>query len=687
MTCLKDMLTDNDTSTALTTTEPLTDLRTMADRVGRQVDSFAETLDKYNDRLRGPDGYEAAHELCISYKDFANDIVRKLRKKQEVGHVHGMKDSFGQRETRSSSFMFSRPAAKTSHAPEPATIQELKQWQGEANTWELFRIMLELRYGPSDDKEDTLRELGPSHRYEDAAVTWQRFLINNDSAKERYAVMKWLEQAADYADNDELQDKAGRGATIWTNGWMETRERIKGVKRMHVGDGPVQDVRRRDNNDLLVSSLDPDAPSRQQRTLEKADALSERLLWTTCWEMLRRGKPWSQVREWCLERNQSWRALSIGTATQSTIEFATGGPAAGALFRRMCYVAAKSATANEYEAAVYGLLSGDLDTVRVVCKSWDDHVYAHYSALLLAQFDKYVLQHHPAKLTSSSMKRFGLPDVARSGASARDLIATLAQDPNLSDEAQAPLKLLQASLLSDTFQAFCAKVGIAISDAAGDDASVAGIQQVTRSNQGQSGRLQEAAISDDPDSLRIAAHMLIILREIDSELSDAPDADAMDNVLAAYIQLLRAAGKRDLTPLYASKMAEGRCVASLAQVLSDINDANESMEFVKLLGVYEIDAIAVLKGQYMYLLKEAVSGCLTEASRFSILERTQDELYPGQRIRLGCLSDELTATEHQFVDSLSVYHLVDGQWTATFDALGHACRELLGKTHRFHLTE
>ena len=333
-------------------------LRDMADRVGREVDHFAETLDKFNSRLHGQDAYRTALDLTIEYKDFASTMVKKLKKRHDAQRVNDMKNEFGKRITMSPirSSSLSAPVGPVTHndADEDmhaqTSLETLRQWQAERDTWELFRIMLQERYSPEkrirqQEKEARLAELGTPNTYTSDSDTWKRFTLDNDSARERHLVLKWLQGAANHGESDieaiaeELEKKSGRGTGIWSNGWMETRERIKGTKRMRLfstGSSDMLDVKRTHSNEPLVSSLDPDAPTRQYRVLEKADEYSERALWMTCWEMLRRGHSWYDICQWCSERNQSWRAASMAVSADSDMDIAVPGLSAGSLWRRMC---------------------------------------------------------------------------------------------------------------------------------------------------------------------------------------------------------------------------------------------------------------------------------------------------------------------------------------------------------------
>ncbi|KAI5205382.1 hypothetical protein E4T39_03096 [Aureobasidium subglaciale] len=675
-------------------------LRDMADRVGREVDHFAETLDRFNSSLHGENAYRTAHDLTLEYKDFAGSMVKKLKKRHDTQRVNEMKNEFGKRITQSpirSSSLSGGPVGPVTHndgdddIPAETSLDTLRQWQAELDTWELFRIMLELRYSPEkqarqEQKNARFEELGTSNTYTSDADIWERFTLDNDSAKERHLVLKWLQGAANHGESDieaiadELEKKSGRGTGIWFNGWMETRERIKGTKRMRVystASSDMLDVKRTHSNEPLVSSLDPDAPTRQTRVLEKADEYSERALWMTCWEMLRRGHSWYDICQWCSERNQSWRAVSMAVSTDSDASVALLGLSAGSLWRRMCYALTQQGGSDEYEAAVYGVLSGDLDSVKHVCQSWDDYIFAHYNSLLIGQLEEYLQKSFPEKYASGITTRFPLFDSLRHHGDqkdvARNLIRRLNEQSSTSQEAQKPLKLLQGALIADNFSDLCKNLATAISDAAWYQTTSTTIVALRTAVAPDSQK--ESVIFNDFDALRIVTHMVLMLREFHEPLSDSKsDPEALDNIIAAYIQLLRAAGRWELTSVYASRMSPIRGTKSLAQTMTDVQDLQDKMHFTKLMSTYSIDPVAVLIEQAKYLMEEVLPKKPAGQSNLKIIESTRDDLYPGQRIKSDFVEDG--SGGEGIADHLAVL-LMDGHWDVSFQTLAYACRKLL----------
>ena len=552
--------------------------------------------------------------------------------------------------------------------------------------------MLELHHDPRRkqvelEKLDKWAELGQAERYVSDTELWERFLFTDSQAKERHLVLKWLQGTADHNQSDiqaiteELETKSGRGSGHWVNGWMETREKIKSAKRtrvLPVAHSTPLDLTRSDNKESLVSELDPDAPLRQHRTLEQADAYSERSLWMTCYELLRRGKPWSEICDWCSERNQSWRAVSLGASTDCAQHCPLPGFSAGALWRRVCYQIASRTDISEYEAAAYGLLSGDVASVKAVSKTWDDHVYAVFNALLIGRFDRF--QHDnttmPRHLSPAMVARFRIfeafsiekPDAAK------NLIERLQENEATADEAKRPFKQVQGSLIANTFELLCQNLAAAVADA--DWCQYAFATATPARAPASRKTILEGAIAEDYDSLRVVTHMLILFRDLSPEsVRESAGDESLDNIIAAYIHFLNAAGKRDLAPLYASKMSPSRAKASLALVLSDVHDIQDKISFIKLMSIYNIDPVAVLVEQSQYLIRNLTPKHERQDHLIQIVEDSKDHVHPGQRIKLDFTSPY--GEGGGIADHLVVLYLVEGHWGITFSTLAYACRKLL----------
>ncbi|KAK5123074.1 hypothetical protein LTR85_003270 [Meristemomyces frigidus] len=671
-------------------------LREMADKVGREVERFAITVDQFLSQLpTREDKHRAAVEVVMEFKTIAEDAVRDLQKNHQKERMQQLRKEWSQQAQLSTASNATRPLASsgtgTLSARKAEEVKELRHWQQEADIWELFRLILELHYRKDmdvlkreqqQDREEKLAKLEDPHRYNTEVELYERFLIENDVARERSLIKKWLEQAVDHQESDlpsileELEAKSGSGKGLWSHGWMNTREKIKGEKRLRTWPSPSDSVqpqiRTSAGNDLLVTTLDPDAPSRQQRVLEKPDSFYEKAVWIACWEMLRRGTPWAEVQTWCEERNEGWRAVAL-YAVNSEESLSNGA------WRKMCYLASETGCSNEYEAAVYGLLGGNAKAVEKICRTVDDHLYAYYSSTLVRQFELYLQKSYPDRVSSVAPRgpadeAFDDEDKARD---AFEHLVVKLRSGGVKDEAAKPMKIIENYLLNNDAEGLVFNVGMAASDV---DTIRGGEQNVIfRLRRPPTIVRPEAEVLADNHALRIAAHIHVVCRAIDPVQESPEPLDAEENVLVSYIQALRVAGKRDHTPVYASRMTRERYTITMSRVLQDVTRPSEMGELLGLIRKeYDMDVVHILLEQLEFTLYDRLDSAPAVRHPLRILEDCEiSQLHPGQRIMEGFLPETMHDNDMALVRSLQYFQLLDGQWKVTFASLALGLRKAL----------
>lgn len=680
-------------------------LRALADRVGKEVESFAETLDQFMDHLPTvQDRYDAAHDLALDFKAIAEKSVEDLKKTHGREQRLLLRKEWGE-DARISTMKGSRPVFEPTlstsfgggamAAKKRQQVEELRRFQEEADTWELFRLVLELHHNPNaaalaQEKHEKLQRLGNVHRYTSENELYDRFLIENDLARERALIKTWLEQTAEHQRSDlqgiveELETRAGSKAGTWSRGWMHTREKIKAEKRLRTwptpDSSPLPQINRSDNKELLATSLDPDAPGRQNRALEKEDAFVERVLWVACWEMLRRGKPWSEVCDWCEERKEGWRAVAMGKA------LATSDTASNVAWRKICYIASQSGAVEDYEAAVYGLLGGNVDAVKKISRSVDDHMYAHFSAVLTHQFDRYLLENFPSRVPEALSKR-GLLDEsvfnpAQAQADISNLVRRLRKDASTHSETVFPFKMLQSYLLNNDIDSAIHTVGWAAQEVQGPNGDKRDIFDRVQALLKEQPDAPEASMVTEPHSLRILAHIAIVIQTLrGGRTLPEEEQAAEDHVIDAYIHVLRAAGKRDMIPLYASLMQKERYRCTMARVMEDVRASSERGIMIDLMLGRGMEVVDTLDFLYVNTLTNLMA-VKAHVRGVNILEPyTEKDHWPGQRIKLGSLPSQVGEYEDEFVMSLQWLQRLKGYWMETFYHFGMALRKLLSKLH------
>jgi len=123
-----------------------------------------------------------------------------------------------------------------------------------------------------------------------------------------------------------------------------------------------------------TTNQDPDAVTREGFKPSEQNQRIEQDLLKTVWEYVRRGDL-KKAQEACTQAGEPWRSDSIGGGQLCSVSImftdpqydrseAPVGNEARGLWKGTCYALAQGSSASQFERAVYGALSGDVDTVR-----------------------------------------------------------------------------------------------------------------------------------------------------------------------------------------------------------------------------------------------------------------------------------------------------------------------------------
>ncbi|KAF2083581.1 hypothetical protein K490DRAFT_51300 [Saccharata proteae CBS 121410] len=674
-------------------------LRSMAERVGKEVERFAESIDSWHrdvsrDNATPLSRHRSTMRLVDRLVDEAANNVHSLKKKlasekkgapnKRLIRVRETDDNFNPPEEDEDDLGFG----------DEDTPARLKRWRSEAATWNLLQTMLSQNVPEPGrdleaDKRQRLQAMTPLDAFTPEEEIWDRFLAENDTAQERELILQWLESTADESGEDletisnRVGNETGRGTGAWTQGLMDTKMRIKQEKLLHnwnQSSGTVEpEITRKETGELIVSQLDPDAPTRQNRALETSDERHEAGVWSVIWDMVRRGKSWKEIKDWCAERNEQWRSVSLGKSyandyARTPLRCANSG----LLWRRICY-AASQAGQSDFERAVYGIMAGDVASVEPICHSWDDALYARMNALLLCQLDQYLAANFPDRMMASLTRPNPRPDLLQ--LSGGDQIATasavqsLSERPSTRAESREPIKMIQGSLIRKTFGDFAFQLGIALSKRASAENGASALLEFTDAP------VQEAYLSfvDDWDALRIATHIWIICNSLGMVGEDNQNRALYENIIVSYTTFLRLAGKIELVPLYAMQLPDDRANMVLGMSCIDIRNFEEQKTQVKLMQGLNLDVDEVIGKQFEYTMARVnlASRRGDFIAKYEILEPTSSVMYPGHRIKENFLDEDITADEDMLIRSCEWWMHVPGRWSETFTTMAEALKEFL----------
>jgi len=677
-------------------------LRETADRVGREVEEFAEKLDSWRTQTgtEPKDRRKAAFGLARDYRNIAQNAVDRLTEENEaeqrIDFANTWKQAHGTATNNPSTSRASQVGGLSSSQQGQTTLRELKRWQSELATWHLLEHLLVFTYPePSPEKPQESKEFR-GDRFEADGKPFHDFIAGDASARERLVVLKWLEDIAESTTNDveiiedQLEERSGRGKGLWAQGWLDTREKIKGEKRLRLWDTPVSSQLPKINNtegtELLITQLDPDAATRQNRKLETPDSNFENSFWTLCWEMFRRGQPLENIREWCQEKNQFARAQSMSAQQIDGYKQPLSTVVNTRLrWRRTCRYAAKNGGMSAYERAIYGLMSGDVKAIEPVCTSWDDFLYANINALLLGQYEAYILKEHANLIPKNGGSSFSIDSgvILNEDAlvAAKRVIKSFQLNPKSRISVVLPYKCLQSRLILHDFEDLIFQQGVALSRRVFEAHTGGSVMELIPA--GPSTYLPADfkidLIADDPDILRILTHILLIFQLLGYEYPGPNRQMASENILAAYIDVLRQARKLDLLPVYASSMSEERAEMTIARVLPAMINPGERTEYLQLIKSMKIDIYEVLTLQYEFAMD--ASSYEDEphgVTPLKMLEPTNNRMWPGQRIRPP-MPVSFEWEDEYIIRSMEWWPLVDGEWTIAFASLTEVAIRFLGR--------
>lgn len=575
-----------------------------------------------------------------------------------------------------------RPAA-------PDSADQVESWEQEAQVWDMLRRLLPLRYSGRITPRPMRHAVS---RFQSASELWDEFLQSDPIAQERKAILECLQTSADESGTDiddlvrDYQKQAERGDII-AHGWLHTRSAIKVQKNINSWTGPL-DPTSADAGQLvdvhgsnpLVTQLDPDVATRQGRKLEPQDEYFERAIWLGCYELLRRGRSLHEIRDWCVERTEVWRAVSMSAMPLSKgkdAEQSSTDPLSTLLWRRACFALARQGGTDDYERAVYGILSGDITSVEKICKSWDDYVFAHSNALLRAQFDGYLMKRSSPDSTATIHQMFPSFNALQfhgdvSLASER-LVSSLESNPKTSAEAKTPLKALQAAVISNNLTQYMHDLGVALGKRANRKAPSHLISE-----------FDDAAVSvndpryfmmNDHQGLRVATHVHLLVSHLDRlQSKDHTESDrhnAHDNIVSTYVSILRLANLTDLMPLYCSKLQEERGFFTLSRNITRLEAPGDREILLKNMTKLGMNTAKFIIYQPRSILDQNPPPNQGAFHAFTVFLNDPPTLKYGRPLKPDFFGEDPEISDpidESLIQSLEWFFLVDGLWKEFFEA-------------------
>ncbi|KAI1076732.1 nuclear pore protein 84/107 [Whalleya microplaca] len=668
------------------------------------AEEFARALDALSlSRKTSAEKKAEIFKLVDNYYRYAAEKVDAMRKAQR--HL----SRTDQRPSEDTSSQDSMDLDEAEHWLDSVAVSKrLEYWESEAQTWDMLRRLLPLRYPHRTTIKQTHHDIS---RFKSCSELWDAFLEADSTAQERKAIIECLQTSADGSRTDidelvrEYQKRAERGDII-AYGWLHTRSAIKMQKNVNGWSGALdpntsdagQMLVDANGSNPLVTQLDPDVATRQGRKLQPQDEYFERAIWLGCYELLRRGRSIAEIRDWCIERTEVWRAVSMSAMPLSKDEGEDRfdcDPLSALLWRRTCFALARQGGTDDFERAVYGILSGDIPSVEKICDDWDDFVYAHYNALLRAQFDAYLMKRSSPDATTAITQMFPAfnavqfhGDAATAG---ERFVSSLEANAKTSTEAKTPMKTLQAAIISDNLNQYTYELGLVLGKSANSHRLSALIPDFGFANANVDHT--KFVELNNHQGLRLLVHVYMVMSSLD-ELQVGGHADlsdrrkAQENVICAYVSTLRLKGLTDLMPLYCRRLQGDRAFFVLSRNVTNLNTQDAREMHLRIMQKLGMDIQQFVQFQPRSLLQQYpdIDERSPAFGRLSVFTNDPPTLKYGRPLKpdfFGELPEYPDPVDELLIQSLEWFLLIDGLWNELFQ-VGTAIYKRFLKHFKLH---
>jgi nuclear pore complex protein Nup107 len=378
-----------------------------------------------------------------------------------------------------------------------------------------------------------------------------------------------------------------------------------------------------------------------------------------------------------------------------------GGPSpettaeALALWRRTCLAIARQTDVDDYERAVYGVLSGDIATVERVSSTWDDFVFAHYNAVIRSQFDSFILSKCAPEEAASLSQSFIAFDAAQKAgepaALEKRFLKALEQSNGTMEEARNPYKVFQAAVLVNELEQYFFDQGLVLGQEANKEAGSKMILTLGRSSSNMDNRRFYTLANHH--GIRVISHAYIIMSQLEKlspgstiavVSSDASRALLQQNLTSAYISLLRLSDAPELIPLYCSTLDETRQYETLCRNLIHVTDDVVRVRCIKLITKSGLNALKFVQDLACLQLRTVLAReeSRPAAKQFRILEVGPTTIKYGRPVKADFFADDpdrIDKSHELLIRSVEWLTLVDVAWPDVLSIATKAYKHFLSR--------
>ncbi|KAL1138207.1 hypothetical protein AAG570_009898 [Ranatra chinensis] len=418
----------------------------------------------------------------------------------------------------------------------------------ECNTWRLVHGLYRDRVLHQDDDDNGMGGMLGDLIHPLSEKDLAENLYNNESSvRECQLIIDWLEKISGDEWNLMSRRPDVGHFTDRTVGWENTLHQLQNSVV------PYMSTR------SIVSSLDPDAPLRENRPLHDLDVEDEERLLDQVFFEIRCGRL-SRAQELCVHCGQAWRGAVLegwrlhhdpnyrtqeeGTPTQ---KLPVEGNPNRDVWKLCAWRLCEEPNAHPRDKSILGALCGHLGALLPACSGWEDLLWAYLRAAVDRRVER--------EIRDNAIRQY-VPMPNKYWLNVEGIFREIRANELAKHEAKKPERVIQELLALDLVPDLLERMS----------------EWVETTN-------------CQPQFVRFLAHLVIILRLV----GRSQPQELGDNVLRAYIKILVDEGEPNLVAYYVAMMPDDDQIDLYATFLESVTDSEKRIECLRAAEKYELN--------------------------------------------------------------------------------------------------
>lgn len=424
--------------------------------------------------------------------------------------------------------------------------EEYKSFDLEGRLWSLVDFLIKYR-------TEDLPPTSPIYPFSSSATIIDNLIVTDKSFGESSVLIRWLQNSLPLPEEPK---------TIHGTKWFNTSHYLKHTTK---------------KNQTIIDHLDEDAPLREKKLIAAEDRSIESEYFKYIFKLLQANQL-KTAHEFCEQTgNQTLALLLNGISYYFDPEIDDRdndndknyskkpyGIINKPLWRRMCWNLSQNPDLDDYERAIYGILSSDINTVINLSDTWELQLLTYLNYLFTTKSEQELINNGRIDSIVKDM-----PIVTDNITSIQNILERLerSNDELIHRQAAHPYRRIIAAIIKDDLPKI-------VNDTSNAIVELLNSPEIERDNE------------EIKETIRILVHLVLFNQIINR---DCGEEKSINTLLLAYTEILLNNFQYQLIPLYVSFIKGPDAIVNYAFLLSKIEDPDQRLMQISLAHKYDLD--------------------------------------------------------------------------------------------------